>query len=349
MATVTLPTWADHYTTLGTGTSKEFTVREGTTSNIIYTGTIYSKSGSSETLKVNVAPIIRDYIFAEYCVPNQNTGLLQSRNEKTKRTFWVYQGSTQKDTLIYYMDWTLYSLTDTLSTRLRNDPIIPRFSPVQGLFVTTFDSSMTIAIYLDDDGSQDPSKKRTMSSSGITTQWIGDGQDLGGTKYWHNYNWIDVVQPTPDGRYMHLDIVQECRRWCLDYLNAWGGWDSLLIEGKWREIDAYARGQYRTGDGLIDANNVYKRNIRDNTDYLNTITRRFELNTALLTEDEASRMHHLLGSTDVYLRDLYLAEEYPSWAVNIVNTECEYKKNDAGVWGAQYTITVEFSQQITRQ
>ena len=74
-----------------------------------------------------------------------------------------------------------------------------------------------------------------------------------------------------------------------------------------------------------------------------------EEETALLTEDEASRMHHLLGSTDVYLRDLYLAEQYPSWAVNIVNSECEYKKNDAGVWGAQYTITVEFSQQITRQ
>lgn len=345
MATVTLPTWADHYTTLGTGTSKDFTIREGTTSNIIYSGTIYSKSGSSETLKVNVAPIIRDYIKATYCVPDHRLNAMNTYVlENTKRTFWVYQGSTQKDTLYYYMDWTLYSLTDSLSTRLRNDPIIHRFTPVQGLFITSFDTSRTAEGWTDDDGHELIVNHHTWGFTGITTMWLGEEEER-----WSTYKMLDMKGMKPDGNYIHFDIVQECHRWCLDYLNAWGGWDSLLIEGKWREIDAYARGQYRTGLGLIDTDNTYKRNIRDNTDYLNTITRRFELNTALLTEDEASRMHHLLGSTDVYLRDLYLADEYPSWAVNIVNSECEYKKNDAGVWGAQYTITVEFSQQITRQ
>ena len=342
-----IPSWADHYVTLGTNTAITFTLRVDTTSNIIYTGTIYSPTGSSATLKVNVMPVVRDYIFGEYLQPDQSTGSSQDASEYTLRSFWVYVGSTQKEAFKVFMDWTLQGLADNTASELRNDPIIPRFSPVQGLFLTKMSgASFSVNMYTDDPAMIGQSETITIGAS-YTTRWMGDGTTFSG-QTWDDWKEIDLDQPTPEGRHLHYDIVPDCHRWALDYLNAWGGWDSLLIEGTWREIDGYERGQYRTGDGLVTDSNLYVRNRRDKTDYLNTITKRYELNTALLTDDEASRMHHLLGSTNVYLRDLTLAEEYCSWAANIIDSECEYKKHDGGTW-AQYRIQVEISQQLTRQ
>lgn len=343
MATYYRPTWADFYSTIGTGVSLPFTIRKGS-NPVIYSGTIYSKSGSSETLMVNVAPVIRDYVMATYCQPDQqpnarNTDVL----ENSIMEFRVYQGSTLKDTIYYYLDYSLETLANTLSSCMRNDPIIARFTPTQGVFLTSFSTSLTAATWKDDDGREDPANYFSFAFTGITTQWLGEEDER-----WSTYKTFDVSKMTPYGKKVYFQIMPDCHRWCLDYLNAWGGWDSLLIEGTWREIDGYERGQYRTGDGLVTDSNVYVRNRRDKTDCLNTITKRYELNTALLTDDEASRMHHLLGSTNVYLRDLTLAEEYCSWAANITDSECEYKKHDGGTW-AQYRIQVEISQQLTRQ
>lgn len=338
------PTWQDYYVPLGTATSKAFTIKDGGTT--IYSGTIYSKSGNQEALSVNIMPVVRDYLSAVYPLPNMSNGTAYF-TQPTYKTFSVtpYGGSAVNVEVYYdYTYQVLYSggvRTDNASY-FRNDPILARFSPSQGLF---FSHVKTKSFSYTKIRSNGTSTTRTQTSTGCASAWGGQAYDL-----WSQFVAVESADfVTPEGRsFFRFDIVPDCHRWALDYLNAWGGWDSLLIEGTWREIDGYERGQYRTGDGLVTDSNLYVRNRRDKTDYLNTITKRFELNTALLTDDEASRMHHLLGSPNVYLRDLTLAEEYCSWAANIIDTECEYKKHDGGTW-AQYRIQVEISQQLIRQ
>lgn len=97
------------------------------------------------------------------------------------------------------------------------------------------------------------------------------------------------------------EIVKGCCRYALYYQNAYGGWDSFLIEGLAQESDALTRmSMERVG--------AYNRQ-KDN--YLNKIEKKITLNTSWLSDEESLRMHHLLNSTDVYLHDLDRDEIIP--------------------------------------
>jgi hypothetical protein len=88
--------------------------------------------------------------------------------------------------------------------------------------------------------------------------------------------------------------VVECGRYVLYYANAFGGWDSFLIEGNHSKTDELTRSSINRG----------KENDREVVNYRNGIRERVTLHTGWLSDDESSRMHHLLNSTDIYLHDL---------------------------------------------
>jgi hypothetical protein len=81
--------------------------------------------------------------------------------------------------------------------------------------------------------------------------------------------------------------------------------------------------------------------------YLNVINTSYKLYTDWLTDDEASRMHHLLESTEVYLHNL---EDDTIIPVNLTNSTCEYKTftNNARR-KFYYEINAELAQQKIRQ
>ena len=136
-------------------------------------------------------------------------------------------------------------------------------------------------------------------------------------------------------------VVTECAEYALYYVNAYGGWDCLLIEGNTLEADTLTR---YTREIVYDNNDIQNRGVQN---YVNEITKGFTFQTGLLKDDQGKRMHHLINSTDVYLYDIANGQMIP---VNVSVNTCEYKtfKNQGNRF-AQYTIQVEVAQNRIRR
>lgn len=137
-----------------------------------------------------------------------------------------------------------------------------------------------------------------------------------------------------------IPITKTCCKYCLYYQNAIGGWDSLLIHGTDKQTDKI--GSYKAVKPIDNTTKEF-----GTKKYINIITPTYKLNTDLLTDDEASRMHNLIESTEVYLHDLENDTVIP---VNITNSTCEYKTfSNNGKKKFNYTIECEFAQPKMRQ
>lgn len=128
------------------------------------------------------------------------------------------------------------------------------------------------------------------------------------------------------------DIVEACHRYSLYYLNAYGGWDFLLITGNDRRTDSYTRTEFarrRYNPNRQSAGTVVLRN---------EVQTKRTLVTGWLTDEQAANMHHLLGSTMVYLFDAVSQSFTP---VVIENDSCEFKtyRNNGNAL-VSHTITV---------
>lgn len=137
-----------------------------------------------------------------------------------------------------------------------------------------------------------------------------------------------------------IPIKKTCCKYCLYYQNALGGWDSLLINGNDKRTDKITSYNYIKA---ID-NNTKSFGTKK---YLNTISTSYKLHTDWMTDDEASRMHHLLESTEVYLHNL---EDDTIIPVNITNNSCEFKTfTNNGKKKFNYEIDVELARTKVRQ
>ena len=135
-------------------------------------------------------------------------------------------------------------------------------------------------------------------------------------------------------------IKKTCCKYCLYYQNALGGWDSFLIDGNDKRTDKITSYNYIKA---ID-NNTKSFGTKK---YMNTISTAYKLHTDWLNDDEASRMHHLLESTEVYLHNL---EDDTVIPVNITNSSCEFKTfTNNGKKKFNYEINVELARTKVRQ
>ena len=140
-------------------------------------------------------------------------------------------------------------------------------------------------------------------------------------------------------------VKETCARYCLYYVNALGGWDTFLIQGKVKETDRITRNEYeRRAPSALMEGNVQQRG----RDVLTlTGTRALEMHTHWLTDDEASRMHHLTESTSVYVHDLETDMIYPAVLTNTSHEEKSYKKNGNRL--VSYQIDAELAVPIERR
>ena len=143
---------------------------------------------------------------------------------------------------------------------------------------------------------------------------------------WENLDRVQVNGTT-------YKVVSDCRRYVLYYVNAYGCWDSLLLEGNVKETDAITR---YTREVEYDNRNVQNRGTQN---YANEIVKSYNLVTGWLSDDESHRIHHLLNFIVVCLYDINTQEMIP---VVIPSTSCEYKtyKNN-GCKLVNYTIKVD--------
>lgn len=131
-------------------------------------------------------------------------------------------------------------------------------------------------------------------------------------------------------------VRDTCARWALYYLNALGGWDTLVMQGRPRETDRITRRTDQVLDGLTERSR----------NWANDWTKVLTLNTGLLSDDEAARMHHLLESTDVWLCDLTTRAMHPAV---LTASECRYRTLATEGSPVSYDVEVEYAVGRTRR
>lgn len=151
-------------------------------------------------------------------------------------------------------------------------------------------------------------------------------------------NYVSTTISTDNAQYN----VSSCGQYALIYLNARGGWDSFLFEGKCRKSDSYTISKYSSN---------YDNNTTGfgSTRYMNIIKTSWELNSGWLTETQSNIfVRNLCSSNSVYLQDLITGDIIP---VVITDTTQEYKKYDSetGISPINYTVKVETSQEYKRK
>ena len=135
------------------------------------------------------------------------------------------------------------------------------------------------------------------------------------------------------------DVIY-CGPMALYYLNARGGWDSFLIEGKVKRTDNMSQSDY--GRKYDNTTAQFGK-----TRYMNEITESYELHTGWLTDDQAARLaKHLLPSNRVYAHNLETDRIFP---VVITDSNAEYKtfKNEKRL--VSYQINISSSQTMVRR
>jgi len=124
-----------------------------------------------------------------------------------------------------------------------------------------------------------------------------------------------------------------CGDWALYYLNAKGGWDSFLIEGKVKRIDNYTRYEYGRGNGApLDFSR---------TQYKVESEPTYEMHTGWLSDAQSAVLaKNLLPSVKVYAHNLTDGSIFP---VVITDNSAEWKtyKNEKKL--VSYTINVAAS------
>lgn len=140
-----------------------------------------------------------------------------------------------------------------------------------------------------------------------------------------------------DSRYYHTPVCGA--RYALYYENAYGGFDSFLIEGKVIHKDAITSHNYSSSFVNTSASHEMRR-------YIDEIKGTYELHTGLLKDDESERLvKHLIPSNQVFMHDLKTGDIFP---VVITNNDVEYfnYKNNKMF---SYTINVTVSQNRIRK
>lgn len=137
-----------------------------------------------------------------------------------------------------------------------------------------------------------------------------------------------------------LNVRKTSAKYCLYYLNTHGGYDSFLVGGNSMRSDMYER-------------MTIKRNANTNTlthgvdTMRNDITSKWQLYTDYLTDAQYQRLHHLLGSTSVYLHDLESDEITP---VRVTNNMTDYHTyTNQGRKMSYVRIDVESAQERARK
>lgn len=130
-------------------------------------------------------------------------------------------------------------------------------------------------------------------------------------------------------------IAHTCYRYCVYYINKYGGWDSLLFAGKTMQSDNLKRLSYKQ-------NYVAQSLDHNMINYATTVQETWQLNTSFVDDTQSEKMINLLASNLIYMHDLATDKIIP---VNITNAKCDhktYRNQNRRLYS--YTVEVSASQ-----
>lgn len=333
------PIWKDFYVNLGTAESVQF--RIVVNGNVIYTGKAFKRPGkSSNEIRINdicadyLENVFPDLVGTTFTVGEYVTFVIQTLSGSS----WSTKASVQFDN-----NWS-YDYDYNPATMGMSFPVNGHIDIRQWVVFTAYNAStITATIKLSDGSSFDVlipveiSDDFNADFNNDFSQSVRSTQT--GTAVFDLSQWGDVNSLTIGNKV--FKVVNGCSRYVLYYVNAYGGWDSLLIEGNDAEADNLTR---HTRETEYDNRNIQNRGVHN---YVNEIVKTMTLHTSWLSDDESSRMHHLLNSTNVYLGDLVTGQMIP---VTLTDTRTDYKtyKGNGGRL-VNYTINVIIAQERIRR
>ena len=321
MAVTNVPIWRDEYVNLGSVESRNYLVNlDGAT---IYAGTAWRRPGATQP-----QALIND-IAAPYLSQNADCLDAEVGNDYYPadiiRTFLVYDGNGSTrigNDLACFLKYEEDGV-NVLGTRWAHDYVNGRIAPGMPIIFTLYNANALTydggsASYIRTRRSSQATSENVLAYSAPGNYTIVPDLDNADT-------WIRV-----NGH--QFDVVRGCHRYALYYVNAYGAWDFLLIEGAVQEGRRYERYELKRAH---HNGNVRSRGIWN---YANEVRRFWTLHTGWLSDEEAARMHHLVGSTLVYLYDIAAQTFRP---VVVTDTEVRARKYEQEGGPLYYTINVE--------
>lgn len=332
------PIWKDYWVNLGTDEDVAFSVVvDGVT---IYTGRAYRKP-DADSIRIRINDIIADYL--SHSLPDTGNGVFSESAYLVEASVQVE--GVEVDSVKFANDWS-YDYGHDIERDGISAPINGRVSSLAPFVVSVYDTeSVRLNVIYKDGRSSFQIVSIAQLADFLATDFNEDyglenlRESGSGVVAFDLSRWGDDVESVEVNGATYY--VQPCGEYVLYYVNAYGGWDTFLIDGLVKRKDSLERFER----GLMYDNSDPKNRGRDN--YLNEITRKYELNTGWLSDEESLRMHHLLNSPLVYLYDIGQGLMLP---LVLTDTETDYKTfKGEGRKMVRYTINADLAQDIIRR
>lgn len=140
--------------------------------------------------------------------------------------------------------------------------------------------------------------------------------------------------------------VDTCYRYALYFLNAFGGWSLMNLEAvkALQDYDREVAKRIVTGDRDIES--LPRRN---SVAYVNQVTQRWTAKTPYLTDDQAAKMWHLLGTNNAFLFDMEATPMLPVPVLVTNGTAEEKTYRNQGAKRVRYDISLTLAQDRLRR
>lgn len=334
------PIWKKYFVNLGSAESAEYVIsyNHGDSLNAIYSGKAWKKPGE-ESIKICINDVCADWLVNTFPSLSEGFSRTDMPVEFVVQSISAAGVYTEESRVRFINDWSYDSGYNPEVQGLAL-PINGRYDARQWLLWTALDTSEVEAEVILSNGESFKVFIPVEISADFNADFNEDfaiaARSAGsGTAVFSPSQWGDVSKVIINGVEYHC--AKGCARYVLYYLNAHGGWDSLLIEGAASEEDRLTR-HTMTKAGAYE---------REKVNYLNEIQKSITLHTSWLSDEQSLRMHHLLNSTDVYLHDL---EKNSILPVILEDSSTPYKtyKGEGGKL-VNYTIQVTIAQSRMRR
>ena len=336
------PIWKDYIVTLDTGvTYADYEIHLGSdTGPLLYAGRAYNRPGESDPV-ARINEVCAGYLAGT--LPDLGSRFTPMQ---VSETFSVVVGGSEVDNVTFINDWSYDPSKTWAAADCLSDPITGELDPRQWLVFSVLSgaTSVNVTIYFDD-GTSAVVVVPVAFTADFNDDFNGDfaqadDPSKSGTAV------LDLSPFTGIERVSFLGNTlpvrgNTCARYAVYYTNAFGGWDTFLLDGYDTRTDGLTR---HTIGQDYDNTDQSGRGLRD---YAIEVTPAWVLRTGLLTDDQSGRMHHLLNSANVYLCDLASGEFRP-----VVLTDGEapvqtYKGN--GRRPITYTFNARLAQERVRR
>lgn len=338
-----VPIWKDKEVTLGSGAYYDFEIRLGDSSGpAIYAGRSYKRPGAASCV-ARINDICADWLNANLpaLAPVGFTAL------DIAAAFSVCAndgGWTEKELVEFYNDWS-YDRDFDISIDPLSAPVIAEADPRQTILVSVINAASVTFTLTFADGTTATVLVSIAHSADFNDDFNEDFSDLNtgaqsGAAVLDLSQWTGLVSVQANG--VTWKVREDtCTRYAVYYTNAYGGWDTLLLDGTAKTSDGLTR---HTALREFDNADPDQRGWKD---YAIEVARQWTLNTGILTDDQSSRMHHLLNSTEVYLLDLAAGTICPVVLTDTEHARQDFKANGRAV--CQYTFNAKEAQPQVRR